>query len=112
MSKLTTKKPKKSAIELDDEISEEGMGFTSPRMKRSQSRAKKAAKEEKVITEKKSKSLARGVKGYVMGSNYMDAKDLEERAEREKKRNIQNKAEEAGIRGSLRALKAKGELRG
>ena len=47
-----------------------------------------------------------------MGSNYMDAKDLEERAEREKKRNIQNKAEEAGIRGSLRALKAKGELRG
>ncbi len=72
----------------DRDITEKKSGeWSSPEMERRQKRMAQDEKEEKSISNKNSNSLSRGLKGFVVGANAMNAKDAEERNKREAVRN-------------------------
>lgn len=56
-------------------------------MERRQKRMAQDAKEEDSISKKNSTSLSRGLKGFLVGSNAMDAEASEERNKRDAIRN-------------------------
>ncbi len=106
-AKTISKPKKKSALELDRELklNKSGTEYTSPQSRRFSASKSKAMKEEKAIEKKNANSFTRGLKGFAMGANYMDAEAAEERGRREAKRNAKSKAEEKAITAKLRKQK-------
>ena len=102
INKKIVSKPKKSALDLDREITRKGMEWSSPEMERRQKRTARALEEEKKISKENASSLTRGLKGFLVGSSAMDAQDAKERNERARVRNNKEKEDEKAIKEMLR----------